>query len=284
MRPHIAAIYAFARVADDMADEGERSIAERHGLLDAWLARLGQCRAQESSMRTGDLPLPPSDVVDGETVLAIFRALGHTIRGLGLPLSPFEDLLGAFRQDVTTHRYATWTSLLDYCRRSANPVGRLVLRVAGYTRPDLDAASDGLCTALQLTNFWQDLERDWRRGRLYVPIADLEACGAATTDLDDGRLGPGWRDVMARVAARTRDLFAAGRPVCDGVHGRLRYELRMTWLGGTAILDRLERGGFDVFTVRPELRRADMWPLLWDAVRWRPPVTRSLESKESKAR
>ncbi len=267
MRPHIATVYAFARVADDMADEGDRPAEQRHQLLDAWQARLDACAGGTTATAAAATRL--ADAVTSEMADHIFRALGHTIRTRRLPVSLFEDLLSAFRQDITTDRYATWTQLLDYCRRSANPVGRLVLRIAGIRDPVLDRASDGLCTALQLTNFWQDLERDWLRGRLYVPAEDRAACDATTDDLDARRLGPAWHCVLQRVATRTRELFAVGRPVCDGVHGRLRLELRLTWLGGLTILDRLERGAFDVFEARPRLRKHDLWPLLWRAARWR---------------
>jgi squalene synthase HpnC len=180
----------------------------------------------------------------------------------------FEDLLSAFRQDVTTTRYESWTDVLDYCRRSANPVGRLVLRVAGYDNPRLDAASDAVCTALQLTNFWQDLERDWSIGRLYVPGDDRARAGAHESALDAGHLTPEWRNVMALMLRRTRELFADGRSVCDGVTGRLRWELRVTWLGGSRILDKLERVDFDVFHRRPTLGARDLPALIRDALLW----------------
>jgi phytoene synthase len=157
MRPHVAAIYAFARLADDMADEGDRPAVDRLADLDAWDARLSAAVAGT----------PPSEGSHAE----VFVALRATIEACRLPPSLLHDLISAFRQDVTVKRYATWDDLLDYCRRSANPVGRLVLRVAGYERRELDAASDAVCTALQLTNFWQDLEIDWRKGRIYVPAS-----------------------------------------------------------------------------------------------------------------
>ena len=144
-------------------------------------------------------------------------------------------------------RYATWPDLLDYCRRSANPVGRLVLRIGGWRDAGLDEASDAVCSALQLTNFWQDLAVDWTRGRLYVPAQEYQRTGAVTDSLDQRQITPAWRDALAACAVRTRDLFTKGRAVCDGVSGRLRWELRLTWLGGTRILDRLEQGGYDVF-------------------------------------
>jgi phytoene synthase len=251
MRPHVAAVYAFARTADDFADEGSRPVEERLKLLDEWQNRLHAC------------------VTDWNPDDRVFTALGATIRACNLPVSLFDDLLSAFRQDITTHRYETWAGVLEYCRRSANPVGRLMLRIAGHDDPQLDRSSDALCTALQLTNFWQDLDRDWQHGRLYVPLEDVDAEAARMQDLDDRRMTEPWTRVLRRVAGRTRESFEAGRGVCDGVRGRLRHELRFTWLGGTRILERLDRGNFDVFTFRPVLGVGDVPPLLWRALRWR---------------
>jgi squalene synthase HpnC len=252
MRPHIAAIYAFARTADDYADEPGREASERLRLLDEWGAQLGRVRAADDALRD-----------------PIFVALGATIRACRLPVELFEDLLSAFRQDVTTERYEAWAGVLDYCRRSANPVGRLVLRVAGYDDARLDAQSDAVCTALQLANFWQDLARDWAVGRLYVPLEDRLHAGAREEDLAAGRMTAEWRAVMRVMAARTRALFAAGRGVCDGVGGRLRWELRATWVGGSRILDKLERADFDVFAHRPTLGRRDVPALIRDVLLWR---------------
>ena len=260
MRPHIAAIYAFARAADDFADEGNHTPAERSSLLDDWGQRL------QASVAPRPMPLVPAREAD-----AIFLALGNTIRSCSLPVGLFEDLLSAFRQDVGTKRYATWAEVMDYCRRSANPVGRLVLGVAGHADARLDRASDAVCTALQLTNFWQDLARDWQKGRLYVPREECERFGARLEDLDARVMSPEWREALAEMTARTRRLFEEGRAVCDGLGGRLRYELRLTWLGGMRILDRLEQSGFDVFTARPTLGKSDVPALLWSAVSWSRP-------------
>lgn len=269
MRVHVAAVYAFARSADDLADEGSRSDDERHRSIDDWFNRLHGC--VESSQRGGGpaLGAPRAGRDQSGERDQIFLAVGDTIRRCQLPVSLFEDLLSAFRQDITTRRYDTWDAVLDYCRRSANPVGRLVLRIAGHRDDALDRASDSLCTALQLTNFWQDLGRDWRRGRLYVPTEDWKRCGARETDLDHERLTDGWRCTLECAAARTRDLFVQGRRVCDGVGGRLGLELRLTWLGGMRILGRLERARFDVFTKRPTLGAGDVPGLLWGAITWR---------------
>jgi phytoene synthase len=268
MRPHVAALYAFARTADDFADEGRRPAEERFRLLDSWQRRLHACvNDGVSEVRFGDGDRPAGSVPD-RAYDRMFLALGATIRHCDLPVSLFDDLLSAFRQDITTHRYATWSGVLDYCRRSANPVGRLVLRIAGHNDARLDLSSDALCTALQLTNFWQDLEGDWQNGRLYVPLDEIETAKARFQDLDERRLTDAWRRVLRGVAARTRELFDAGREVCDVVRGRLRHQLRITWLGGTRILDRLDRIDYNVFAARPRLGVADAPSLLWRALVW----------------
>ena len=245
LRPHIAAIYAFARGADDIADEPGRTPDERLVLLDAWAAHLRQT--------------PRDDV---------FAALAETRARFDLPISLFDDLLSAFRQDVVKTRYDTWDEVLDYCRRSANPIGRLVLRLAGRADADADRQSDAVCTALQLTNFWQDLAIDWARGRLYVPRAIWSRCGADPDQLDRGPLTAEWRRALGQASGLTRDLFEQGRGVCDALTGRLRYELRATWLGGVRILDRLEASEFDVFAHRPALGASDALVIGWRALRW----------------
>lgn len=251
-RPHIAAIYAFARTADDFADEPGRPPELRLQLLDDWGTRL---RASLASS-------PPSTD-------PIFIALRDTMERCALPVQLFEDLLSAFRQDVTVHRYETWSGVLDYCRRSANPVGRLVLRVAGVARDDADRASDAVCTALQLANFWQDFGVDWRNGRLYVPAEELRIHGASEQDLDAPAMTPQWRAAMRASVGRTRQLFAEGRPVTETVRGRLRWELRATWLGGMRILDRIEALGFDTLHERPKLTPRDAAAVLLGIVTWR---------------
>jgi squalene synthase HpnC len=251
MRPHIAAVYAFARVADDFADEGDLPAAARLALLERWGARLRDAadgRPQREAMHPGE----PSDAP------RLFERLAATLRERALPVELFEALLSAFRQDVTVHRYATWTDVDDYCRRSANPVGRIVLRIAGYRDDRLDLWSDAICTALQLTNFWQDLRIDVARGRVYVPAEEIRAHGADETQLTGAVMGVEWRRAVEASVARTRRLFAEGRPLCSAVNGRLRLELRATWLGGTRILDRIEAAGFDALTQRPVIRPTDL--------------------------
>ena len=265
MRRHVAAVYAFARTADDFADEGERAITERLSLLDGWQQRLQRAaagREPDGMLRPGE----PANTVE------IFHALAATIRDRSLPVPLFADLLSAFRQDVTVHRYATWTELLDYCRRSANPIGRLVLRIAGAADDQRDRWSDAICTALQLANFWQDLRVDWQRGRLYVP-ADVQrqhvVAAASPTGIAGTDRPPVSREALADVVARTRALFTAGRPLCDAVTGRLRYELRATWLGGTRILDRVTAADYDPAADRPALAAADAPWFAWHLLTWR---------------
>jgi squalene synthase HpnC len=252
MRPHVAAVYAFARRADDMADEGTAPAAERRTALDAWRRALHA--AVESPSNADNLML---------------TATAHSIRTLDLPLSLFDDLVSAFAQDTMTTRYASWTDVLDYCRRSANPVGRLVLRIAGYQDAALDRSSDALCTALQLTNFWQDFGRDWRAGRLYVPRDVQTAAGAEESQLAAATFADAWVRAIERCVAFTRERFAEGRAVCDGVRGRLGVELRFTWLGGDRILERVERGRFALMERRPALGAADVPVLLLRAAMWR---------------
>jgi hydroxysqualene synthase len=255
MRPHVAAIYAFARIADDMADEGTRPAGERLQDLQQWRERLHAAVG--------------GTVDDRQPHAPVFVALSQTIARCRLPVALLDDLLSAFAQDVTVRRYATWPDVLDYCRRSANPVGRLVLRVARCDNPSMDAWSDAVCTALQLTNFWQDLAVDWRKGRLYVPEDVWRAAGAREADLDARRITTEWRAALAEMSRRTRALFAEGRPVCDGVQGRLRWDLRATWLGGSRILDKLDASGFDVYSARPSLSATDAPWFLWQLITWR---------------
>lgn len=263
MRPHVAALYAFARAADDFADEGDRSVDERHRLLDGWRARLSEAVAGATST----VQRPP-EAGEPDHTREIFMALGVTIRRLQLPPVLLEDLLSAFRQDVTVSRYTTWSALFDYCRRSANPIGRLVLRIGGYDDNDLDKCSDAICTALQLTNFWQDVKSDWARGRIYLPREEMQAHRAEETALTADSLSPVWRDAIASAVRRTRALFKDGLPLCDRLRGRLRYEIRMTWLGGTRILDRIEAANYDVLSHRPTIGATDIPWLVGAALGW----------------
>ena len=272
MRPHVAALYAFARVADDLADEGSAGADARRAQLDRWQAGLHRAVAAPgedagaAALGQRDSCAPDNFDYRDERVL---MAAGHSIRSLGLPIALFDDLVSAFGQDIMTTRYASWCDVLDYCRRSANPVGRLVLRIAGYRDDRMDRSSDALCTALQLTNFWQDLGHDWRIGRLYVPAEAVHGAGASEDTLRGERLTDAWASAIQACTAFTRDRFAEGRAVCDGVRGRLRAELRLTWLGGMRILDRVERGRYQLLHRRPALGAADAPLLVWRALVWR---------------
>jgi phytoene synthase len=258
MRPHVAALYAFARIADDIADEGEAPPEVRQAHLAAWQARLHDAVDASTGQRGAN----------HDRDALVFIALGHSIRSLDLPIALFDDLLSAFGQDTMTTRYRSWTELFDYCRRSANPIGRLVLRIGGYHDDRLDRASDDVCTALQLTNFWQDLGRDWRRGRLYVPGEVIAAAHASESDLDRGTMTVAWARAIGACVDVTRARFHGGRFVCDAVRGRLRFELRLTWLGGMRILDRVASSSSRLLHRRPTLGAADVPLLLWQAARW----------------
>jgi squalene synthase HpnC len=275
MRPHVAAVYAFARIADDIADEGGDAPDVRSMRLRAWGDRLHAAVASTADPGGAAAVPRPADIaaataLDGPDAMTshIIAATSETIRRLDLPIALFDDLLSAFGQDITTTRYDSWRDVLDYCRRSAEPVGRLVLRIAGYRDGALDRSSDALCTALQLTNFWQDFGRDFRAGRLYVPHETQTRAGASEDDLSAGRWSPAWTRALDECIATTRAAFERGRHVCDGVTGRLRFELRLTWHGGACILDRVERRRGDLLAHRPTLGRADVPRLLWRTLRW----------------
>jgi squalene synthase HpnC len=237
LRPHICSIYAFARRADDFADEPEYE-GGRLERLDEWENGLDRC-------------------LQGAPEGPVFIALAETIRAFDLPDRWLRDLLDAFRQDCRVTRYESWSELLDYCRRSANPVGRMVLHLFGYTDDRRGAWSDAICSALQLTNFWQDVEIDWRKGRLYLPGEALRKHGVSEEDIRDGRMHDGLRALMREMTGRTRTLFEEGKPLLGSLRGRLALELRSVWLGGNRILDKIDRADSDVFAKRPTLSRLD---------------------------
>jgi len=248
-RRHVAAIYAFARSADDFADEA--GVADRLGRLDEWERSLGES-------------------VAGNARPLVFQALGHTIRTCGLPMHPFADLLDAFRIDVTTKRHRTFEDLLAYSRKSANPVGRLLLALFGYRDEELARQADCICTALQLTNFWQDIRVDWEKDRVYIPEEEMQRAGYTESDLANQVVDDRFRGLMAGLVRRTRDLFERGRPLGARLGGRFGLEVRMIWLGGTRILERVETVGYDVFRRRPQLRRRDRIAILARALRGEP--------------
>ncbi|MEP7276449.1 MAG: squalene synthase HpnC [Betaproteobacteria bacterium] len=246
LRPAIVAIYWFARAADDLADEGDAAPAVRVAALDAFDAAL-------DAIGRGATPLEPP-----------FPELAAAVRRHRLPLAPMHDLVSAFRQDVTTARYPRFADVLDYCRRSANPVGRLLLALYDCESPDDLLASDAICTALQLTNFWQDVAGDWRRGRVYIPSEDLARFDVTERQIGEARVDARWRALMAFETARARDLMHAGRPLVRALPTRLGLELSAVIAGGTRILERIDAVGGDVFRHRPVLGPRD-----WIAVGFR---------------
>lgn len=250
-RPAIVAIYRFARAADDLADEGFDPPGAR---LDA----LAEFDRQLDLIENGGTPaLPP------------FPALAAAVREHGLPLALLRDLLSAFRQDVATKRYATYADVLDYCRRSANPVGRLLLALYRAETPANLVASDAVCTGLQLTNFWQDIGEDWQRERVYLPREDLERFGVAEAQIGEQRVDDAWRRLLAFQAARARTLLDGGRPLARALPLRSGLELSAVIAGGQRILDRIDAVGGDVFRRRPLLGPRD-----WLAVGYRALVPR----------
>ena len=239
LRPAIGAIYHFARAADDFADEGDFRPEERLAALDRYDRAL-------DALAAGTPPAEPP-----------FPQLAAAVARHGLPLAPLRDLLSAFRQDVTTTRYPTLELLLDYCRRSANPIGRLMLHLYAADSPANCVASDAICTALQLINFWQDVAADWTRGRVYLPGTDLARFGVTEAHIADARCDAAWRALIAFESARTRALLESGRPLTRALPWRLRLELSGVLAGGHRILDGIDAAGGDVFRRRPRLTRAD---------------------------
>lgn len=247
LRPHVAAIYAFARTADDLSDEEsdpERALTR----LARWGEQLESCAA-------------------GQAAHPVLIALGETIRTRRLPLQLFRDLLTAFTRDVTVHRYATWDSLRDdYCRYSANPVGRLVLLLFGHRDSELHLLSDRICTALQLTNFWQDLAIDLKKDRIYLPQEAMARHGVTERALFDQIVDDQFRALMAEAADVAEQLFLDGAALPECVEGRLAWELRATWLGGMTILQRVQTAGYDTFHHRPALTTRDALRIGWRAL------------------
>lgn len=248
IRPHIAAVYAFARIADDIADEPGMEEGERMGELERWTDGV------ERAYR-GDADHPA------------FIALSRTIREHDIPKQLLLDLLSAFRQDVTVNRYETFGDLLDYCRRSANPVGRIVLRIFGYRDDGLDRESDAVCTALQLTNFWQDLGIDAARDRLYLPREDLRRYNCREDLILARKPQEPFARLMAFEVDRTRAIFRGGIHLPKAVRQPLRTELRLTWLGGMRILDKIERSEYTILENRPTLGWKDVLGMLLRSTR-----------------
>lgn len=250
MRAPVRVIYAFARSADDIADEGDALPEERIRALNAYETELDRIDRGE----------PP------ETEL--FRTLARTLGERRLPTRPLRDLLSAFRQDVAKTRYDSYDELLDYCARSANPVGRIMLALFGESRPLSLAQSDAICSALQVINFLQDVAIDWQKARVYLPQEDLRRFGIDEQQIADAQADLRWRAMMAFQVERARRLMLSGAPLARAVPGRLGWELRLIVLGGLRILEKIEAVDGDVFRHRPVLTAADWVRLGWRSLRF----------------
>jgi len=237
-RPYVQAIYAFSRVADDFADELQRSKDERLEQLNDWENKLQQC-------------------YEGTAEHPIFIALRETTKRLEIPIEPLKDLLTAFKRDVTQNRYDTFEDLLSYCKCSANPVGRLVLMIFNYRDDKMFELSDHICTALQLTNFWQDVKVDREKDRLYIPIEDMRNSGYGLDRWNDRAMDDGFRKLMKFEIERTREMFYKGAELPSLVAKDLQLELKLIWFGGMGILKMIEKNKYDVLQSRPKLRASN---------------------------
>ena len=243
LRRPVAVIYRFARSADDFADEGERPAAERLGLLEGY-------RDELRRIASGRAPGEP-----------LFEELREVIAAHRLPIEPFHDLLDAFAQDVTKKRYASFAEVLDYCRRSADPIGRLMLRLYGQASERHVLWSDSICSALQLVNFWQDVELDWAKDRVYLPQDEMARFGVSEAQVASRDAGGAWPALMRFQVERARAMLERGAPLALALPGRIGLEIRTVVQGGLRILQKIERAGGDVFGHRPVLRAWD-WPLM----------------------
>jgi squalene synthase HpnC len=249
LRRPVAVIYRFARTADDFADEGELSADER-------LARLEAYRGELRGLQSGRPPGTP-----------LFAALGEVVRDYDLPCQPLFDLLDAFSQDVVKKRYASFAEVMDYCRRSADPVGRLMLHLYGLAgRPGCDTLpelqSDAICSALQLINFWQDSAIDYAKNRIYLPQDEMARYEVSESHIAEQKADANWAALMSFQLGRTRAMLESGAPLATRVPGRAGLELRMIVQGGRRILEKLERARGDVFRHRPVLRAWD-WGVMF---------------------
>lgn len=247
LRPAVEKIYAFARSADDLADEGDASDADRLNALTAYERSLDRIKQGQ----------PPDSI--------LFSRLAVVIDQYRLPLPPFYDLLSAFKQDVITNRYHTFSDLRDYCRRSADPVGRLMLALYEADNEQNLRDSDAICTALQLINFWQDVAIDWQKARIYLPLEDMARFKVTETHIAEAKTDAAWKALMQFEIDRARRLMLSGSPLALRLKGRLGWELRLVVQGGLRILEKIESANYDVFHNRPTLRAGDWLLLGWRA-------------------
>jgi squalene synthase HpnC len=249
LRPAVEVIYAFARSADDLADEGDLMPEQRLSALSAYEDELGRIAANQ---------VPATD---------LFRSLAKVIADSKLPLQPFHDLLSAFKQDVVTTRYPKFDTLLDYCHRSADPVGTLMLHLYGKADTENLRASNAICSALQLINFWQDVAIDWQKQRIYLPQDDMLRFGVSEKQIEAQRVDAAWRNLMQFEVNRARAMILDGAPLALRLPGRIGWELRLVVQGGLRILECIEAADYDVFEHRPKLGKTDWIRLVWRAIR-----------------
>ncbi len=251
LRPAITAIYWFARTADDLADEGDATPAERLADLAAYRADLAACaQGTATSARWA----------------AVFNKLQPVIKQHALPTQLLADLLSAFKQDVTQTRYASQAELLDYCRRSANPVGRLLLHLYKVTDQESLQQSDCICTALQLINFWQDLGQDIPRGRIYLPSDEFDRYGVSESQLLQRDVNAATTALIAANVRWAKSLMQQGAPLVKKVPGRAGWELRLVVQGGLRMAEKIEQVNFATLRQRPKLNAWDGVVMLWRAV------------------
>jgi hydroxysqualene synthase len=254
LRPAVLAIYGFARTADDLADEGSDTPAQRLEALQAYRA---------------DLYAVGSGCEPTAHWAAVFGPLQLAIKQHHLPLQPLDDLLSAFMQDVCPCEYADRYAVLEYCQRSANPVGRLLLHLYGITQPQALQQSDHICTALQLINFWQDLSVDIPRGRMYVPHAERVCYGVTPSMLQTQQDNTATRGLVKALVAWARGHMQQGLPLVHTLPGRTGWELRLVVQGGLAILRKIEAMQYACLQARPRLRWHDGPALAWRALTMR---------------
>lgn len=241
LRAPAGIIYHVARTAGDIADEGDWSPAERH-------ARLADFRAGLDAVAAGRAaPVHP----------LLFGKLAGVVASYKLPLAPFYDLVQACDQDIDTRRYADRSVLLDYCRHSANPIGHLMLHLVGGATPANLVDSDAICTGLQLVSFWQDVATDWKKDRVYLPLAELQRFNVTGAQIANGVVDNAWRALMAYEISLVRAMLVSGAPLALRIPGRLGLALCGAVHGGLRILERIEMAGYDVFRERPVLSSFD---------------------------
>ena len=246
LRPHFHAIYAYCRVSDDLGDE-VGDTAQSLALLDLWGRELDAC-------------------YEGRTRHPVFVALAETIRACEIPKEPFADLLTAFRQDQTVSRYANMTDVLNYCRYSANPVGRLVLYTCGYSDEERFRLSDATCSALQLANFWQDVKVDFAKNRVYLPQNDMQRFGVNDGTIEKGIAIPEFRALLKHEVEYARDLFRQGLPLIGMVDRDLAVDLDLFSRGGLEILNAIAYRDYDVLSARPSISKSTKLQLALRAV------------------